>query len=387
MRMGGAEKSLVNLLNCLSETDDHISLLLFAREGELLQDISKKVKVYSVNQQECAMVLEWRYYHKYLLNPLAGRKLLRRGVLLVLDHIQRLLKIQIIDSWRIIKPVIAQFPISYDLAIGYLEGTADFYALEKVNARKKIAWIHTDFEKNRKNVRRERKYYVRFDRLATITNACKHSLIDQMPELDGKVDVIPNVNDSEYIITQSQAFVPFENQSCLCQIVTVGRLEDEKGIDIAIQVAAILTKSGFDYQWHVYGDGAKKEHLQHQIIENGLNHQFFLEGSVKNPYPYMKNADIIVQPSRYEGKSMVLDEAKILGKAIIVTNYPTAKDQINDHQTGIIIDFDPWSIAKAIKEITENHNLKNALEKNCLIESSTKINNLEAFFEMLKRTM
>ena len=209
MRMGGAEKSLCNLLNRMSEGEDDISLLLFSKEGELLSEIPLNVKVYSLSDVERAMVLEWRFFYKALLHPLQIKKFLRRVCVLLIDHIQRLLKTQTVDTWRIIEPVIAPFPGKYDLAIGYLEGTADFYTLEKITASKKIGWIHTDFRINKKNVREGKKYYQRFDRLATITEACKTALNSLIPELTHKIDIVPNINDQAFIEHLSKEFNPF----------------------------------------------------------------------------------------------------------------------------------------------------------------------------------
>ena len=130
MRMGGAEKSLCNLLNRMADGEDEIDLILFSREGELLGNIPKEVKIYSLSNAERAMVLEWRYYYKALLEPLDIVKLTRRMLVLLLDHIQRLLHFSIVNSWEIIEPAMSSFPYKYDLAIGFLEGTADFYTID-----------------------------------------------------------------------------------------------------------------------------------------------------------------------------------------------------------------------------------------------------------------
>src|SRR5690606_12427392 len=90
----------------------------------------------------------------------------------------------------------------------------------------------------------------------------------------------------------------------------------------------------------------------------------FLLGIKNNPYKYIKNADLIVQSSRYEGKSLVLDEAKILLKPIIATKYDSVTDQIEDRETGILVDINPEGIAKGVEEILGNIELRNILIKN-----------------------
>lgn len=385
LRMGGAEKSLCNLLNKMVDEDDDISLLVFSNEGDLKNSVPQNVTVYSLSAPERAVVLEWRYYYKDLIHSLSVQKLTRRSIVLVLDHIQRFFHIQAVDSWRILKPALSRFPGSYDLAIGFLEGTADFYALEKVTAKKKVGWVHTDFSRNKKNIIRERKYYRKFDRIATITETCKTALIEQMPEIGDKVDVVPNISDNHYIEMQSKEFSPFRDNDEVYHIVSVGRLEDEKGIDIAIEAAAVLVRKKLPFIWHVYGDGRKKEQLTRLIHEKGLTDIFLLEGVVKNPYPYIRCCDVIVQPSRYEGKSVVLDEAKILCKPIVVTAYATARDQIVSGKTGIICDFKPSEIANAIVDICTNKTLARHLSEECKTENEIRDDGYRAFTEFVKR--
>lgn len=385
MRMGGAEKSLCNLLNRIPEGEDDISLLLFSKEGELLSEIPHNVKVYSLSDAERAMVLEWRLFHKALLHPFQVKKLLRRVCVLIIDHIQRLTKTQAVDTWRIIEPVIAPFSGKYDLAIGYLEGTADFYTLEKITATKKIGWIHTDFRINKKNVKDGKKYYQRFDRLATITESCRLSIVSLMPEVTNKIDIVSNINDQVFIERLSKEFNPFV-ESDEYQLITVGRLEDEKGIDLAIDTAAELIHRRFNFKWHVYGDGSRKKQLTQRIIDKNLTGIFILEGTVKNPYPYMRYCDIVVQPSRYEGKSIVLDEAKMLCKPIVVTNYPTAQDQIVDGETGIITGFQPTSIADAIMNICMNQEAEEQLSNGCKMENASREDGYRAFMKLVENT-
>ena len=97
----------------------------------------------------------------------------------------------------------------------------------------------------------------------------------------------------------------------------------------------------------------------------------------------MKEADIVVQPSRTEGKSIVLDEAKILGKAIVVTNYPSVLDQIQDKKTGLISEIDPDSIANKIEEIINDSELKKELEENAASEKNNSAQVVEKFYRLI----
>ena len=165
-------------------------------------------------------------------------------------------------------------------------------------------------------------------------------------------------------------------------IVSVGRLEYLKGMDIAAKTALILKKNGCDFVWHIYGRGLMQEEISQYVKQNNLSDCFILEGQRSNPYPYMKKADIIVQPSRREGKSLVLDEAKILGKAIIVTNYPSVIDQITDRKTGIIVEITPEAIAEGLELLMTDTRLKSDLEDNCRRELNQSGRVVDQFYRL-----
>ena len=131
------------------------------------------------------------------------------------------------------------------------------------------------------------------------------------------------------------------------------------------------------------GYGSQEENVREYVKENMLLDNYILHGMVSNPYPYIKMADLIVQPSRNEGKSIVLDEAKILGKAIVATNYASVKDQIKDHETGIIVDITPNSIASGIELLMRDKDLKKQIENNCMNEDYAVEEVMKQFYRII----
>ena len=143
----------------------------------------------------------------------------------------------------------------------------------------------------------------------------------------------------------------------------------QKGFDYAIEAADILRRKKVNFKWYIIGDGNLHDYLQKMIDDRKLNDYFFLIGTRENPYPYIKNCDLFAQTSRYEGKSVVLDEAKILCKPIVVTNYPTVKDQIENLTEGVVVDISAEAIAEGIERIIKNSTLKEQLVSNlCMNE-------------------
>lgn len=359
MRMGGAEKALVSLLRSLDPERLGISLLLFETGGVLQQEIPSHVEIIEADPITRGMVLELRCYIKDMI---------RLGYYLAaLDRFRISLRSKRGKkqfAWDTIRRHIPELQGHYDVAIGFLEGFTDFYVIDKVNADRKIGWIHTEMS-NSVQSGMESKYYLQFDRIVTITELCKKAFLNIYPEACDKIEVIENIVSSEDVLKKAETPIDSLWDKDTCRIVTVGRLEYVKGIDIAVKACAKVKEKGYDITWHVFGEGSIKKELERLIKKLKLEDCFILEGLTANPYPYMKKADIIVQSSRNEGKSIVLDEAKILGKAIVVTRYSSVFDQIRDGETGIITDFTPESLASGIIRLIEELSFRRLLEQNC----------------------
>lgn len=362
MRIGGAEKSLISLLSEIDDKEYNIDLLLFEGDGILQKNIPQNVNVIIADKITRAMILEWRFYYRDLLHINTIPALISRFVASAFAPIFKKIKINFF-SWNIIKRFIPKILKKYDVAIGYLEGYTDFYVIDKVTADKKIAWIHTNTA-DCPTSKSENDYYNKFDKIITISEVCKESFEDRYPNLSHKILILPNIVSQKSILSKAKE-QSFEFDPKYKHIVTIGRLEKPKGIDLAISACAILVKRNFDVQWHVYGEGSLRKTLEKQILDCGLENVFFLEGEKDNPYPYILNADIIAQTSYLEGKSIALDESKILGKAIVSTNYNSVFDQLTDGITGVIVQQSAQEIADGIQKILEDSTFKRKLEDNC----------------------
>lgn len=381
LRMGGAEKSLVSLLNALDPTRVRVDLLVFERGGVLQKDVPDWVRIIEADPVTRAMTLELRKYWKDLLkegNLLAAGSRLLASLQARRDRKQGKAHF----GWKAVSRHIPALQGHYDAAVGYLEGFPDFYVIDKVNADKKIGWIHIDMT-NRSPAPREAAYYNRFDTIATISEICRDAFIAHFPEVENRIRIIENVvlprEVREKANEKSSIFWDEERK----HLVSVGRLDYQKGMDVAARACKVLKAQGMDVCWHVYGKGIMHDEIMQYVTDNDLSGDFILEGLTPNPYPYMKKADLLVQPSRWEGKSIVLDEAKILGKAIVVTNYPSVYDQIEDGVTGVITGMEPENIADGIRRVMGDPALKRSLEDNCLREPNRSIRAVNAFYEMI----
>lgn len=379
LRMGGAEKSLISLLKALDPQRVEVDLYLFEAGGVLQAEVPEWVNILEADAVTRGMTLELRNYLPEILR--AGH------VCAALTRIWMTLRSRICKkpgfSWNLVKKYIPALEKHYDVAVGYLEGFTDFFVLDKVKAEKKIGWIHIDMT-NRQMPEEEAAYYERFDEIATISEICRDAFIKHVPAAADRLQIIENIVLQEEILTKANETAERNWNSGKVHLVTVGRLDYQKGIDVAAKACKVLKDRNVSVCWHVYGKGVMHDTIAQYIEENGLEAAFILEGLASNPYPYMKHADLVVQPSRWEGKSIVLDEAKILGKAIVVTDYPSVRDQITDRVTGLITGMTPEAIADGIQQLLKDPALKTRLENNAAREPNGSIRALEVFYHLIE---
>jgi len=144
-----------------------------------------------------------------------------------------------------------------------------------------------------------------------------------------------------------------------------------------------LKERGVDFHWYIIGEGSERMNLEQMIIEKKLGQHFSLLGLKENPYPYIRGARVFVQPSRYEGKSIAVDEAKILAKPIVLTNFTTAKDQIEDHVNGLIVEMTPEEIAAGIERYLKDAVFTEKIIANLQTQHSGTEHEIDRFYELI----
>ena len=355
---GGAEKSLINLLHAIDYSLFEVDLLVFHDKGIFLNSIPKSVKIISIygdfldfSEPILISVSELFNQRKFLL--------VMHRIFFALTNIIEKNKSKAEQlSWKHVSKAIPNLTKNYDAAIGALEKSSIYYISEKVNSKIKIGWIHTNYSNSGMEKGFDLPFFEKLNYLVTISKECATDLNRNFPNFKDKIKVIYNIVSTTLITELSNEILidPKFNNSGLT-ILTIARLSKEKGVDLALESALLLVKKGLVFRWYIIGDGSERHFLEKKIIEYQLEDYFILLGLKANPYPYLKQSFMYVQPSRYEGKSIAIDEAKILQKPIITTNYPTAKDQISNGVDGIICEINPVEIAQQILYLKENKNI------------------------------
>lgn len=382
LRLGGAEKSVVSLLKSLDPQRVQVDLFLFEGGGILQREVPSWVNIIEADAVTRAMVLEMRFYFSDLLKSGNISAAIDRLWMTVRAAMSRHFGCSACFGWKYAAKHIPVLEKHYDVAVGCLEGMTDFFVIDKVRADRKVGWIHTDMSK-RANTQQDAEYYSRFDAMATISDICLEAFRKCFPDSGSRMRIIENIVRPQDVLDKAEEAVTDSWNADMPHLITVGRLYYAKGIDIGARACKVLKDRGIRFCWHVYGEGVMHDEISQYVEQNSLQDYFILEGSTPNPYPRMKKATLLVQPSRVEGKSIVLDEAKILGKAIVVTNYPSVCDQIEDGITGIITGMEPEQIADGIQRVLNDPDLKKRLEENCLREPNSSIRAVDAFYEMI----
>lgn len=381
MNVGGTEKSLLNMIAEMSAEKYDITIIMLEEYGDFLGQIPKNVTIKYVDNYKYIKDIINEPPKKVLKDTINKKNYIEAFNLLILYFISKLKQ----DRSPLYKYVLRKnntLDEIYDLAVAYA-GPMDFityYILENIKSRKKVQWIHFDVEKIGFNVNFAKKYYSKMDKVYVVSSEGKQKLLNLCSNLDGKVEVFLNVASKKIIKSQSREQSGFCDKFDGIRILTVGRLTYQKGQDLVIPVLARLVDEGYNVKWYCIGDGNLKSEYENLIKQYNVEDNFILLGQKKNPYPYMQECDIYVQPSRFEGYCTTVVEAKCLNKPIIVTNVNGSNEIIKENKTGLIVDIDEEEIYNATKLLLDNQTLRFELSKNIEkenVNTSKEINKLE----------
>lgn len=197
-------------------------------------------------------------------------------------------------------------------------------------------------------------YFDKFDKIYCVSRTAKDGFDTFYPKFADKTETFLNVVDTGSIVRKSLDYYPKEFKDNNFYIVTVGRLTEQKGCDIAIKAAYLLKEKIPRFKWIIIGEGRDHKKLNKLIAKYKLQDNVYLLGRKNNPYPYIRNCDIYVQPSRHEGYGLSVLEARILKKPIVVSNLPVFAEQIKNEKNGIICELTPQKLSEGIYKLYKN---------------------------------
>ena len=167
------------------------------------------------------------------------------------------------------------------------------------------------------------------------------------------------------------------------RLLTIGRLANQKGYDMALEACKILKDKGIKFKWYALGKGPLKDEIEKYIKENELQGYFNLLGVKSNPYPYIKGADIYVQTSRFEGFGLAIAEARMLNIPVVTTEFDAVYNQMVQGKNGLVVDMDSQSIANGILKLINDEELRNSIVEYLKTEKKGNTEELEKFYELI----
>lgn len=367
MGRAGAETALLELLRVLDDPRYELHLYIIMGQGEMIGQIPACVKLLNkrvsrrsvlTGRGKRAMVRticaaffrNGRYVHKLV------------GIVRNLTEMRKQGKFSIEKLlWRMMSDGAHRFNENYDLAVAYLEGASAYYVAEHVKARQKAGFVHIDYKSAGYTRKMDQGCWEQFDRIFGVSDEVKEHFLEVYPEYEEKIRVFHNIVNQKAIRAKAKKKGGFKDGYDGLRLLTVGRLTYQKGYDIAVEAMKRIKDAGVCARWYVLGEGDQRRMLEKKITALGLRDDFVLLGAAANPYPYYVQADIYIHATRYEGKSIAIQEAQTLGCAVIASDCNGNREQIADGRDGVICELNPQAIADCVMELLKDKEKRKAL--------------------------
>lgn len=384
MELGGAEMSLIGLLGALNPERVTVDLFVYSHQGPLMKFIPDYVNLlpevpsYAVIERPMSEALR-----RGLLGVVTGRLLAKLNCRRFRRHYPAkgddAAIMQYVGNY--VTPWLPRInpDVEYDLCISYL--TPHNIGRDKVRAKKRLAWIHTDYSTVDIDVVRELPVWGAYDHIASISHDVTSSFLNAFPSLSDRIIEIENILSADFVHSRAERSVELPGT---VRLLSIGRFCTAKNYDNVPDICRRLRLQGVDAKWYIIGFGGSEELIRQRIAEAGMEEHVILLGKKDNPYPYIKACDIYVQPSRYEGKSITVREAQILCKPVAVTNYPTASSQIKNGVDGVIVPLDNEGCARGLADFIADTALQQRIVDYLRIHDYANTSEVEKIYSLLK---
>lgn len=354
LNLGGVQKALISALNAIDYSKNDVTLYIRKNRTDLLESVNKNVLKIIVNKDNT------KYYRKpyavFLLIKLSLVKLLGKDS----SVINKRLNDYIFDlQMKYEKEHYFSEDAEYDVAISYIQSHTAKFVSENIKAKKKIMFYHgstDEFHELNEAVMPD------YEAIYCVSKGALESISKCYPKFSDKMDYIENYVDYKAIRKNAEAFNPNypDNKLILC---SCGRITSVKGYDLAVEAAEILKANNIDFKWYFVGDGSERAKIEEMIASKNLSDNIVITGLKDNPYPYIRNCDIYVQPSYEEAHPLSIIEAQMLGRVIVSTATAGGKSIISDNADGVIADISSQAVAEKIHYILDNIELQDKIKQ------------------------
>ena len=385
MELGGAESSLLGLLDTIDYSKYAVDLFLLSHSGEFMPLINEHVNLLPENSS-----------YKALTQPISAnlcggnvgiafsrcyakmRSALSRGALHLPHNYKQYFH-------KLSMPYLPNIPGEYDLAISFND--PHYIIGKKVNAKVKLAWFHTDASRIQFCDNIEKEMWEMSDYAVNVSENCKTAFDKAHPYLSRvRSLLIENILSKAFVLKRSVAFDPLTEIGCgdSLMLLSVGRFSEQKNFDNVPDICRRLVADGLNVKWYLIGYGGDELLIRQKIAEVGMEDRVIILGKKDNPYPYMHACDLYVQPSRYEGKAVTVREAQMLGKPVVITDYATSGSQLENGVDGVIVPMDNAGCAAGIAALLRDPAWMQQLSENCKSRDYTNSAEVEKIYALME---
>ncbi|NLN95227.1 MAG: glycosyltransferase [Bacteroidales bacterium] len=357
MNQGGPSRVFLNICSLLDRNKYSITLIQIQKGGQLQNEIPADVRIKYAKPES----LFNNEKDKNRLNIIFWR-----AIKLLIRILSKIIKTITGEkdevNWALTELFIKKDTESYDLTMSLIEGTSNYYLAKFVNARIKIGRIPTDYRVLTDRAGFDKKYFKLLDYIVTNSLINHNYLCEVFPDIKNRFLYVDTIVIPEQLHKLADQHDGFQDDYKGKRLTTLARLDDTKGVDLIIESVNILRNKGkSNFRWFIFGRGDKTKYLK-MIDEYKIDKFICFMDPVHNPYPFLKQSDIYVQPSRYEGKSNAVKEAKALFKPVIITSFNTANEHVTHMKDGIISkEISANALAESILLLFENPEIGKAI--------------------------
>ena len=390
MNSAGTEKSFISFANCIDYDKYEVDLLLAKKEGALLEMIPTQVNVIEMEEYGDFFLMSGKNAVKTMMNcfvkqnPLTLFQILPYFLKIIFNPAKKTFAAT--RMWRdFMRRYIKPYDKKYDIAISYWGDRTMFYMVDKVNADKKITWLHFDYGNPPREDKLYLEYFSKCDKIVNVSETVDNALKEKLPDIADRCVVIENINDPKLIWDMGLRGDTFPDKHFKGKrLLSVIRIAKQKGIDMIPEVMAKLSKDGYDLRWYILGDGelSDKQKFINELLAYEVADRVILLGVTTNPYSFLRDADIYVQPSLYEGKPITVEEAKIMYKPIVATNYLSANEQLGGGRFGLITEISVDGLYKGIKRLLDDGDLRDDFTITLSKENFGNIYEMDKFYKL-----
>ena len=386
LHCAGAEKSLTTLLSLLDYSKYEVDLQLFGYGGALEELLPKEVNLLKPLKYTSFCDLSIKSAIGYSIKHFDYKMLLSRLKFTLAIRKEKYSNAQKARVfWEKVSNVVEKNEKEYDIAISYAQGVPTFYVADKIKAKKKYAWVNVSYRLKYEDKRFQEKYYDKYDNIVAVSDSAKDIFLETFLKYIDKVKIIYDINDGNFISKMADSGQGYDDNFEGLRILTVGRLANQKGYDIALEACKMLKEIGINFRWYSLGIGPLKDEIEKYISDNNLGDNFKLLGVKANPYPYIKNCDIYVQTSKFEGFGLAIAEARMLNKPVVTTRFDAVYNQMIDRKNGLVVDMNAEGVAKGILELINDKGLNDDIVNYLKSEKKGNIEELDKFYDLIGR--